>query len=244
MSGAGDGVVSKLLRAARALVRGLAYLTLFVAAWLTLELPLGVDRWLDVSERPAKAEAIVCVAGGTTAFNTPLDHGWERVYTSAQLYADAYAPYVIFTGRGSGTISEAEAYRDAGLWLGLPADSTVLEPSAQSTGDHPRGLLSLTLPNGTRVTRETPLLLVTSDYHTRRVLMTFHKAGFRNVRAVAWYWSRRSESRHARRSGVSYTPSGKAYDDPMLRLAVGSTRLMAVAREFVAIGWYRMQGLL
>ena len=38
---------------------------LIVILWLLLGWPLGVDRWLDVTEKPEQADAIVCIGGGT-----------------------------------------------------------------------------------------------------------------------------------------------------------------------------------
>ncbi len=240
-----NGRRSSVFRAARTLVRLSAYSILFIVSWILLGLPFGIDRWLDVSEPPTQADAIVCLAGGITAYNTPLEGGWDRVYTATQLFVDAFAPYVIFTGRGSGTLSEAEIYRDAAVWFGVPEAATVSETGAQSTAEHPGRLLTTMLPNGVRVSRETPLLLVTSDFHARRALMTFHKAGFSNVRVVAQYWSGKAGERHKRMSAdARYSPSGKAYNDPMARLGYGAGRLMLLARELAAIGWYRARGVL
>lgn len=235
-----------MLKIAYGIVRAVAYAMLALVLWLAFGLPIGIDRWLDVSEAPTKADAIVCLAGGITSYNTPLETGWDRAYTASQLFADGYAPYVIFTGRGSGTLSEAEIYRDAAVWLGVPEPATLPEPGAQSTAEHPGRLLAITLPNGRRLTQDSPLLLVTSDYHTRRVLMTFRKTGFRNARVVASYRSSTAAgARHARPSAEpSYAPSGKSYDDPLLRLAHGSLRLLIQAREVGAIAWYRARGLL
>jgi uncharacterized SAM-binding protein YcdF (DUF218 family) len=242
---AGASVAARVLRAGRGVLRLLAYAVLALVVWIVLDLPLVIDRWLDVSETPVKVDAIVCLAGGITSYNTPLGDGWDRVYTATQLFADEFAPYLIFTGRGSGTLSEAEIYRDAALWFGVPETATVSEPGAQSTAEHPGRLLTITLPNGVHLSRETPLLLVTSDFHARRVLMTFRKAGFRNVRVVAQYWSGKPGERHKRTSAdARYSPSGKAYNDPMARLGYGSGRLMTLSRELAAIGWYRVRGVL
>jgi uncharacterized SAM-binding protein YcdF (DUF218 family) len=236
---------SRLLTVAHAAIHVVAYTIVALVVWIVLGLPVGLDAWLDVSEPPVRSEAIVCLAGGITSYNVPLESGWDRVYTASQLFADGFAPYVIFSGRGSGTLSEAEIYRDAGVFLGVPQAATLAEPGAQSTADHPGRLLAITLPDGRGLSRDSTLLIVTSDYHARRVLMTFRKAGFHGVRVVVNYRSAAPTARHKRPSSeAGYTPSGKSYNDPMLRLAHGSMRLLILARETVAIAWYWSRGLL
>ena len=50
---------------------------LILVLWLLLGLPFGLDRWLDVSEPPAEADAIICIGGGTTESNLPIEEGWR-----------------------------------------------------------------------------------------------------------------------------------------------------------------------
>jgi len=150
--------------------------------WLLFGLPLGIDSWLDVTEKPDQADAIVCIGGGTYSDNLPSDPGWRRIYTAVQLFADGYAPVVVFTGRGTTSLSEAETYADAAAWLGLPREATILDPLPANTSEHPMSLLKAA--NG-RFTRQSRLLLVTSSEHSRRLLLSFRKQGFTRVSVVA-----------------------------------------------------------
>ncbi|MEX2660517.1 MAG: hypothetical protein WD227_01255, partial [Vicinamibacterales bacterium] len=54
--------------------------------WLVAGLPLGIDGWLNVASAPTPADAIVCIGGGTASNDLPTSDGWQRVYTTTQLY--------------------------------------------------------------------------------------------------------------------------------------------------------------
>lgn len=219
--------------------------SLLLAVWLWRGWPFFIDDWLNVSQTPVQAHAIVCIAGGTSSMNLPTDEGWQRIYTAVQLFADGYAPFVVFSGRGTTSLSEAEIYRDAAVWLGLPYDAAVLDPLPASTAEHPITLLKL--PGG-RVAKNHRLLLVTSRLHSRRVQLTFRKQGFSDIRLVAAYRARSvpaSLTRHGRTSAIEgYSPSGRRYDDPLRQLSTRAGELIVSLREVAAIGWYRWRGLI
>ena len=216
-----------------------------MVAWLLLGWPLVVDRWLDASEPPVPADAIVCIGGGVTGSSLPTADGWQRIYTAVQLFADGYAPVVVFSGRGTTSLSEAEIYRDAAVWLGLPPDAALLDPLPERTAEHPVTLLRVP---GERFARDSSLVLVTSRLHSRRVLLTFRKQGFSKVRVVAVYRAAQAPATLARHTRVStlkgYSPSDSRYDDPFRRLASRTDDLMVSLRESTAIAWYWWQGLL
>jgi uncharacterized SAM-binding protein YcdF (DUF218 family) len=109
--------------------------------WMAAGWPMGFDRWLVVDEIPRQADYIVCLAGGTGGDNIPSEDGWHRIYTAVQLWFDGYAPKIVFTGGGTGRISEAEFYAGFAKWFGCPEDALFFEPSAAATGDHPTKLL-------------------------------------------------------------------------------------------------------
>jgi uncharacterized SAM-binding protein YcdF (DUF218 family) len=240
-------------------------LTLAGVLWLAAGGPVGIDTWLDVTERPVRAEAIVVLGGGTTGDNLPLPQGWERLSAAAALFADGFAPVVIFSGGGTARISESEIYANAAAWLGIPRPAMILEPKAQSTADHGHALRGMALPGGTTVGPDTPLLVVTSTFHSRRALLAFARAGFTRVRVVSRYTSTPSaRAANAVPPGLTpssrsisaapappapppgspaaltntvaeHKPSGKRYDDVLFRLAYRAFDFFIGLREVGAV---------
>lgn len=216
-----------------------AAITTFLAViWLVMGGPIFVDRWLDVTERPMKADAIVVLAGGS-AGNLPLPQGWDRLTTAANLWVDRMAPLVIFSGGGTEDVAESEIYANAGAWLGIPRNAMMFESEAQTTGDHGFALLDLKLPGGTPITTATPLLVVTSTFHSRRALFAFARAGYTNVRVVSAYTPRGPAPQGTPASLTStistHRPSGRSYDDFLFRSAYRSFDLFIGLREIGAI---------
>ena len=214
-------------------------LTLAGLLWLAGGGPIGIDRWLDVTEPAVPAEAIVVLGGGTTSDNLPLPQGWERITTAARLYTDGLAPVVIFSGGGTARVSESEIYANAAVWLGIPRSAIVFEPTAQSTSDHGHALRGFVLPDGTAIGPDTPLLVVTSTFHSRRALMAFARAGFRHVRIVSHHTPRAPAPAGTpaalTNSVVGYQPSAKRYDDVLFRLAYRVFDLFIGLREVGAV---------
>ena len=221
------------------LVLAASVLTLCALVWLAAGGPTGIDRWLDVTEAPVPARAIVVLGGGTTGANLPLPQGWDRLGTAAQLFRDGLAPVVIFSGGGTSKVSESEIYANAGAWLGIPREAMIFEAKAQSTADHGHALRGFVLPGGTVIDGDTPLLVVTSAFHSRRALMAFHKAGFTHVRVVASYTARGpapvGTPAALTNSIPTHSPSGKQYNDVLFRLAYRAFDLFIGLREVAAI---------
>jgi uncharacterized SAM-binding protein YcdF (DUF218 family) len=228
-----------MLKFLRQFVLTLSVCTLLAVVWFAAGGPTGVDRWLDVTEPPLPAAAIVVLGGGTNGANLPLPQGWDRLSTAAHLFRDGFAPVVIFSGGGTSRVSEAEIYANAGAWLGIPRAAMQFESKAQSTADHGHALREVVLPGGTRIQTDTPLLVVTSTFHSRRALMAFHQAGFSCVRIVSSYSARKPPSvgtPAALKSTVpTHAPSGKQYNDILFRMAYRSFDLFIGLREVGAI---------
>jgi uncharacterized SAM-binding protein YcdF (DUF218 family) len=237
-------LAARLWRTVRTALSLTGAATLLLTVWLSRGWPFFIDGWLNASQPPLAAHAIVCIAGGTSSTNLPTEDGWQRIYTAVQLFADGYAPVVVFSGGGTSSMSEAEIYRDAAVWLGLPDNAAVLDPLPVSTADHPFTLLKVP---GWHVAKDHRLLLVTSRLHSRRVLLTFRKQGFTNLRLVTAYRATNAPAalaRHAYTSAIDgYTPSGRRYDDPLRRLSNRAGELIVSVRELAAIAWYWWRGL-
>jgi uncharacterized SAM-binding protein YcdF (DUF218 family) len=229
-----------MMRVLRRVVLGMCVVTTLCAAWFVAGGSFGVDRWLNVTEPPVPAEAIVVLGGGTNGKNLPLPQGWDRLGTAAELFRDGFAPVVIFSGGGTSGVAEAEIYANAGAWLGIPRSAMSFESKAQGTADHGAALLDIMLPNGRgHITRATPLLVVTSAFHSRRALMSFHRAGFTHVRIVSSYSARAAAPAGTPAALTStiptHKPSGKQYNDILFRLAYRSFDLFIGLREVAAI---------
>lgn len=244
-------MLSRLFRLLWRSLCAVALLTLAGILWLAAGGPVGIDQWLDVTEPPMRAEAIVVLGGGTNGDNLPLPQGWERISAAARLFGDGYAPYVIFSGGGTARVSESEIYANSAAWLGIPRESMVFEAKAQSTADHGHALRGMVLPNGTTIGPGTPLLVVTSAFHSRRALMSFARAGFTHVRVVSRYTANPAARvvNRAPRSApapagspvaltntvTGYQPSGKRYDDVLFRLAYRAFDFFIGLREVGAV---------
>lgn len=217
--------------------------TLFVI-WMLAGWPIFIDRWLVKTEKPVEADYIVCLTNGFVGSNIPTEAGWQRIYTAVQLHADGLGRKVIISGGGAGRVTEAEIYGEAAQWLGLPAETLAFDPKSASTSDHPRNIL--TVP-GISIGRDSVLNVVTSPFHSRRVWMCFRKAGFTNFRVVARYTARTAGAEVVRERRVSqfkvHKPSGKKYDDVLLRLRSRTNNFLAALREWAAIAAYKLKGL-
>lgn len=216
-------------------------LTIVLGLWLASGRRTPLERLVQESSAPQPAAAIICVTAGLSGHRLPTEEGWHRVYTAVQLLGDGFAPVIVFSGGGAGVLSEAEVYAEAARWLGAPADALVLDPVPGSTAEHPRNLLGL---EGVRITRDTPLLLVTSPLHSKRTSMVFRKAGFTKLRTVTSYEaSSPAIARSARTSAVpSFAPNGKSYGDPLNQLRWGFNDFIVALRELSALAAYRYSG--
>jgi uncharacterized SAM-binding protein YcdF (DUF218 family) len=214
-----------------------------ICGWLIVGWPVLIDRLVIENDSPRPAQAIVCLGGGLAGHNFPVEEGWQRIYTAVQLQLDGFAPLIVFSGGGSGKVSEAEIYAEVAQWLGAPPNAIALDPLPGSTAEHPGNLLRL---DRAALTRQSSLIIVTSPLHTKRTAMCFRKAGFTNFRMVSSYVASHADQGAVRDNRVSafsaFRPSGKRYDDPVNRLKWGFDALLTALREILAIGLYRFRG--
>ena len=211
--------------------------------WMISGLPFFFDRLLIQSEEPLEGEAIVCIGGGLTGNNLPLDSGLQRIYTSVQLYFDGYAPKIIFTGGGTAKITEAEVYAEAAQWLGCPKEVMYFDPEPSSTAEHPLNILATKWFN---IDHQTPINIVTSTLHSKRTALCFKKNGFTNFRVITSYTSIREDPDIVRSLKTSrfesYTPSDKRYNDIFMKLRYRTGYFFQALREMAAIVVYKIKG--
>jgi uncharacterized SAM-binding protein YcdF (DUF218 family) len=183
------------------------------------------------------------VSGGLAAGNLPTAAGWERIYTAVQLYADGFAPALVFSGGGTNAISEAEVYAEAAGWLGVPREAIAIDPHPNNTAEHPASILRIP---GIAIESTHPLDIVTSPLHSRRVALSFKKGGFTNFRVVTSWAARRQNTGLARERRLSaygsFRASGKSYNDALNTLRWRLDYSLETARELAALGWYWSTG--
>ena len=224
-------------------------LVILLAAWLASGRHTVLEDLVTESDTPEAAQVIVCLTGGFEAHALPTADGWDRIYTAVQLQADGFAPIVVFSGGGTQKLSEAEVYADAARWLGCPPDAIVLDPVPGSTAEHPGNLLKIDprqLP--APISKDTPLLVVTSRLHSKRAALCFRKAGFTNVRLITAYEARTASAARSARSGktsavAAYKPTNKSYGDPVNLLRWGLDDTLVALRELAGITVYWWRGL-
>lgn len=235
--------MKKIARILRNLFAVLGILAVFFVFWMLTRWPLMIDRWLDKTEAPVKADYIVCLTNGFAAHNLPTEAGWNRIYTAVQLYTDGFAGTVVISGGGAGRVTEAEVYGESARWLGLPAEALAYDPKSASTAEHPRNILTAV---GADITRDSALIIVTSPHHSRRVWMSFRAEGFTDFRIVSRYTARTAgpEIVRERRASkfVEHRPVPVATDDVLLRLRLRTNAFLSALRECAGIILYRIKG--
>jgi uncharacterized SAM-binding protein YcdF (DUF218 family) len=235
MAEAGTTRVRRASRTAAALLRGYLMtagaLATLLAVWLVSPLPLVVEDGLIVNERPVRADAIVCLSGGSVQ-GLPSSSGWRRIATAARLYKEGFAPLVVFSGGiGSGGRSEAQIYSEAAAALGLPEAAVRLEPLSETTAEHP-GRVAELADIRARGGLGASLLIVTSPYHGRRAKGVFRKAGFTNFRVVTTWGVRGgpNPTRQPRTLEIGQKGIDRLY------------RFITATREWAALAYYRARG--
>ena len=237
-------VLKKIWRILRVyLIVGGVVLHLFIL-WMWAGWPIFFDRILIHSQKPEPAEYIVCIGGGLGSNNLPTEDGWQRIYTSSQLYFDGWAPRIIFSGGGAEKLTEAEVYAETAEWFGCPPEAIVFEPGATSTADQPANLLRI---KNADIRKDTRLIIVTTPLHSKRVALCFAKAGFSAFRMVTGY--RASKVKDAAKVRelkttrfAEHRPSGKSYDDFFNRLKWRSEYFWTTLRELGALIVYKIKG--
>jgi len=216
------GLLVRILR--RYLIAAGAASTLL---FLWLISPLGITAPLVENEPPMRSAAIVCLDSGTD-HGLPSSSGWQRIRTSVLLFRDGYAPVVIFSGTtGEKGRNVTQIYAEAAGWIGLPLTAAKFEPQSRSTVEQARRLLDAADVPG--LGKTSPLLIVTSPSHGRRVRLVFRKAGFTRIRVVTSY-------------GLGEEGSDRQDLGFVVRLISRASEAMVSAREWGALAYYKARG--
>lgn len=142
-----------------------------------------ISLYLPIEDELKKADAIIVVSGGDTKGRTM--HGVD-------LYERGYAPKLIFSGaaKDQASISNAKAMMVIAAARGVPTEAISLEETSRDTKENAESTQAIAAQYKT-------IILVTSDYHQRRVHHEFKNVypedtNFINAPAKDKYWGRKS----------------------------------------------------
>jgi len=126
---------------------------------------------LKLSAPPTSADAIVVFAGGVGESGKAGGGFQERVSQAVALYKAGHAPRVIFSSGYVFTLQEAEVMKAVAVDNGVPAEAILLEEHAANTFENVAFTNRILSDHGWR-----RVLLVSSPYHMRRAMMTWHRS--------------------------------------------------------------------
>jgi len=148
-----------------------ALIAVVVAYLLVFQTPAAwwLASPLQMSAMPESADAIVVFAGGVGESGQAGGGYQERVKTAVDLYRAQYAQYIILSSGFRFVFHEAEVMKGLAMANGVPADAIVLEELAANTHENVLFTHEILARRGWR-----KILLVSSPYHMRRALLTWH----------------------------------------------------------------------
>lgn len=112
-------------------------------------------NFLVIDEKSAKSDVVIVLSGG----------GIERLEKGVELYKKGFAPYVMISN------GQEDGLYEAAQQLGVPSDSLILENQARSTKEN-----ALFTKNLMQKHQFQSAIIVSSNYHMRRVKSNYEKA--------------------------------------------------------------------
>lgn len=136
-------------------------LKIFICGLITFFIMGYLGRFLIVNESVKKADVIVVYSG---------DSG-ERTLKGVELLKEGYADYIIFSGGAVyDDVRMTNLMTDHAVKLGVSEDKIIKEPEASSTYENALFTKEILEKNGFK-----SMILVTSNYHSRRSQLTTKK---------------------------------------------------------------------
>ncbi len=122
----------------------------------------ALGRWLVVADSPVPADAIVVLGGD-----------WQgRIQQGIRLYREGWAPLLLVTGGmaiAPGRV-QADYLAEVARRAGVPSQAILTQRESRSTWEDAALTVGLARERGWR-----RVLLVTSDWHSRRAAMVFRR---------------------------------------------------------------------
>lgn len=125
---------------------------------------------LEITEPVRPVEAIVVFAGGVGESGKAGGGYQERVKRAVDLYHAGLSPHLIFSSGYTFVFQEAEVMKELAVAHGVPASAIFLETKAINTFQNVAFVRQILDEHDWRT-----ILLVSSPYHLRRAVLTFHK---------------------------------------------------------------------
>jgi len=126
---------------------------------------------LRLSQPPRPVDAIVVLGGGVGESGKAGGGYQERVKQAVDLYQQGQAPRIIFCSGFTWSLQEAEVMKDLALAEGISGSAIELQKTAKNTHE-----AVLFVTQMLRAEQLGSILLVSSPYHMRRALWTWHKS--------------------------------------------------------------------
>ena len=126
---------------------------------------------LRIVHPPQRADAVVVFAGGVGESGNAGGGAQERIGKAVALYHQGVASRLIVSSGFVFTLREAESMRAIAIANGVPADAILLEERARNTYENVAFTNRILEQHNWR-----RIALVSSPYHMRRALLTWHKA--------------------------------------------------------------------
>ena len=125
---------------------------------------------LKISQPARPSDAIVVFAGGVGESGSAGSGLQERISQALSLYRDGVAPHIVISSGFVFALREAESMKTIAVANGVPADAITLELHAANTYENVVYTREILAANQWR-----RIALVSSPYHMRRALLTWHK---------------------------------------------------------------------
>ena len=142
-----------------------------------------IRLYLPTSDKLQKADEIIAVSGGDTS---------GRAMHAISLYQEGWAPKLIFSGAAADPLSASNArvMMSIAASRGVPPSAIYIDEAARDTKENAHKTKEI-------IKNANSVILVTSDYHQRRVYREFKKVlnsdmKIINSPAKDKYWGRKS----------------------------------------------------
>jgi uncharacterized SAM-binding protein YcdF (DUF218 family) len=203
------------------------------------EQPYWGYYWLGTSksELTWKPEVIIVLGGGGMPSQSNLMRGWY-VGNAAKSFPDATV-VIVMPGDISDSLSTPRVMKNELILRGIKPENIVFEDQGTNTRAQALNCMNI-------IKLQTPVLLITSPEHMRRAVLCFRKAGFEKVNGLPAF-------ENALEANLKFDDD-KLGGNQTLMPDVGESinaryqlwnhlkYEILIAREMVALGYYRLRG--